>query len=117
MTTKKTALEEHDDALNEEQVLAGVPALLPAEQFRQRQRSAITKMFSRLRGVIDDDGNVDLEDEDTLALFLDLLADADEFFETIAADKAAYAEWSTGLKDSEQIFGTLIAKYGRAVGE
>lgn len=109
----------HDDELVEKDILNGVPALLPPEQFRQRQRSKVMGMLNRLRSLADDEGNVTVDPDDLKATdaLLDLVADADEFFETIAADHDAYVEWSTGLKDSELIFGTLIAKYARAVGE
>jgi len=112
-------IEEHDAQLDESEILKGVPALLPPEQFRQRQRSKVMGMLNRLRSIADEDGNVEVDPDNLEAtdMILGLFADADEFFETIAADRDAYVKWSTGLKDSEQVFGTLIAKYARAVGE
>jgi hypothetical protein len=110
-------VDEHDVALSENELLKGVPALLPAVQFRQRQRSTVLNLLYRLRDLVDDDGNVSTENPAQIKLLLDLLADADEFFESIAADRDAYVSWATGLKESEQIYGALIAKYARAVGE
>lgn len=106
-----------DVELSEEEILRGTPALLPPEQFRQRQRSAITGMLLRMNGLVDDDGKFDEDDTEKTIAFLNLLGDADDFFESIAADKKGYVEWSKGLKNSEQIFGTLITRYARAVGE
>ena len=48
---------------------------------------------------------------------LEFLAEADDFFESIALDHDAYVAWSTGLKNSEQIFGALLGQYQAALGE
>jgi len=116
MTTTRTTVEKHDDELDEEQLLKGIPALLPPEQFRQKHRSRILAMLSDLGDVTDDDGQV-IQSPEATKKFLAMLGDADEFFESIAADRDGYVRWATNLKNSEQIFATLIAKYARAVGE
>lgn len=110
-------IEQHDEELAEKDILNGVPALLPPEQFRQRQRSKVMDMLNRLRVVVGEDGTVRADDIEGTSKLLEILADADEFFESIAADREAYVAWSTGLKDSEQIMGALVTKYARAVGE
>lgn len=112
-----STLEKHDAELEEQEFLKGVPALLPPEQFRQKQRSQIMKLVNRLRQFVNDDGEVDTSNDDAIDRLLDILGDADEFFESIAADTSAYLDWSRGLKNSEQIFGALISTYARAVGE
>jgi hypothetical protein len=113
----ESTLEQHDDDLDEAAFLATVPALLPAAQFRQRQRSKLIFFSLQLSEIVDKDGKVDVENRDSQKVLLELLGDADEFFESIAADSNAYVDWSKGLKDSEAIFGRLIGIYARAVGE
>jgi hypothetical protein len=121
MTTTRTAprstVEQNDDALDEEELLKGIPALLPPEQFRQKHRSKVLAMLSQLSDVTDENGEV-IESPEATKKFLEMLGEADEFFESIAADKDGYVRWAQSLKSrSEQIFATLIAKYARAVGE
>ncbi|WP_159794453.1 hypothetical protein [Puerhibacterium puerhi] len=124
-TTRKPAtkpatsrtLEERDAQIAEDELLKGVPALKPATAFRQRDRSNLLKLGLQLSDVAGEDGEVDENDPRAAAAMLDLLADADEFFESIAVDRDAYVAWSEGLEHSEQVFSALIAKYTRAVGE
>ncbi len=112
----KTA-EKREEELSEKEILAGVPALKPASAFRQRDKSNLTKLAVRLRGFTNEDGEVNTDDDDALEALLDFLADADDFFEAIAADRETYVSWSTGLKDSEQVLSTLVGKYQRELGE
>lgn len=100
-----------------EELTKNVPALKPASQFRQRERSKLLGIAVRLEPFIQEDGTVSLEDNGAKLAMLEYVADADEFFESIAIDRDAYVAWSTGLKDSERVFGALLATYQEALGE
>jgi hypothetical protein len=54
-------------------------------------------------------------DDPRMPLLLDVLADIDEFAESIAADKDAYVEWSLGK--GYDVFSALLSRYSSAVGE
>ncbi|MFD5599177.1 hypothetical protein ACFWHR_03875 [Leucobacter sp. NPDC058333] len=114
--TSKTA-EKHDALLAEQELLSSVPRLKPAAAFRQRDKSNLNKLAVQLMDFVDDEGNVDTTDAAAASALFDFLADADDFFETIAADHDEYIAWSTGLRDSEEIFGALVGKYQRELGE
>lgn len=63
-----------------------------------------------------DDNSIHLEaDDPRMPLMLDVLADVDEFAESIAVDKEAYVEWSLGK--GYEVFSALLSRYASAVGE
>lgn len=63
-----------------------------------------------------DDKAIHLEaDDPRMAQLLDVLADIDEFAESIAIDPEAYVEWSYGK--GYEVFTALLSKYSSAVGE
>lgn len=106
-----------DEANELAELLKDVPELKPAAKFRQRERSRLLGISVALEPYIQDDGTVALDDPETKRAFLNYLADADEFFESIAVDRDAYIAWSEGLKNSEQVYGALLAEYQGALGE
>lgn len=120
---KMSVADELEATLSEDELLADMPALVPPAKLRIRQRNTIMKLAFRLRDIIPDseDGvvsvDLDLEslDDEVLGKLLDAMADIDDFAESIAVDKAAYAEWSQG-KDYE-VFSALLGRYSSAVGE
>lgn len=101
----------------EEDALKDLPALLPALSFRQRQRSDLMKMFLKyqdLVGSTDTDEGLSSEDASDV---LDVLADADEFFEAIAVDKDAYRQWASGGLETTRKIEHLLGRYMRQLGE
>lgn len=120
---KMSAADELEATLSEDELLADMPALIPPAKLRIRQRNTIMKLAFRMRDVIPDseDGavSVDLDldslGDEELGKLLDAMADIDDFAESIAIDKAAYAEWAQG-KDYE-VFSALLSRYSSAVGE
>lgn len=61
------------------------------------------------------DLDMDTLTDEQLGAFLDALADIDEFAESIAKDRAAYAEWAEGK--SYDTFTSLLSRYSSAVGK
>lgn len=106
-----------DEVLEVEDLLKDVPDLKPAERFRQRERSRILGLSLKLEPYLNGAGEVDLSNNDAARAMLDYLADADEFFESIAVDPDAYVAWSEGLSNSEQVFTALLNKYQVRLGE
>lgn len=119
-----------EDELEEDALIGGaLPHLLPALSFRQRERSNLMKMFVRTSDLLsrgtDDESDGDgkstvklssLSDDEYVAL-LDVLADVDDFFESIAVDKPAYREWATGGLDKTSGIIALLNRYMADLGE
>ena len=120
---KMSAADELEATLSEDELLADMPSLIPPAKLRIRQRNTIMKLALSLRDLMPDDGDeavsVDLDLDNLegadLEKLLDAMADIDDFAESIALDKTAYAEWSQG-KDYE-VFSALLSRYSSAVGE
>jgi hypothetical protein len=63
-----------------------------------------------------DDQAIHLDSDDPrMPLLLDVLADVDEFAESIATDSDAYVQWSLGK--GYEVFTALLMRYASAVGE
>ncbi|MBS3177754.1 MULTISPECIES: hypothetical protein [unclassified Pseudoclavibacter] len=114
---KPTAAQKREEELEVKALIAGAPTLLPASQFRQRHKSQLKIHALSLKEYVNEDGVVNEDDPKMLSAFFTLLGEVDEFFESIAADKTAYIEWSQGLKDSEMVFSALLSEYMRELGE
>ena len=160
---KRSAAEELEARLAEDDVLDGLPTLKEPTRLRLRDRNKITNLALRLRAFtnesdedysewtvdaleaeierrnaeleVDDKIVAESDDRDALVealeaddqaihldaddprmpLLLDVLADVDEFAESIAADPAAYVEWSLGK--GYEVFTALLMRYASAVGE
>lgn len=120
---KMSAADELEATLSEDELLAGMPALIPPAKLRIRQRNTIMKLALSMRDLMpdseDESVSVDLDldnlSPELLGKLLDAMADIDDFAESIALDKAAYAEWAQG-KDYE-VFSALLSRYSSAVGE
>jgi len=107
---------ETEPEVTEDELLATLPQLTPPHKLRLRQRNKIMAMAARLNGLTDDDGGIEVEPGDPAFVeLLDVLADVDDFAETIATDSAAYIDWSHTA--SYEQFGALLTRYASAVGE
>lgn len=110
-----------------DEILAGMPELLPAARFRLRHKNAFaalkiqavkSKAFEAVRALRestkDDDVIARLESYQT---FNEFLAEIDEWAESIAVDPQAYADWATDLEDATIPMISLFAKYSEELGE
>jgi hypothetical protein len=118
---KPTAAETLESELNQDELLADLPELKAPARLRLRERNVILKLAINLRSLMDEGDesesasiNID-EDDARMPLLLDVLADIDEFAESIAVDKDAYVEWS--LNKDYETFSALLMRYASAVGE
>lgn len=116
--------------VDDDELLADLPELVPPTKLRPRQRNVIMKLalgmrelVKRVKGITSDDlddaedVSIDMEslgDED-LGAVLDVFADIDEFAESIATDPKKYIEWSQ--KSSYDQLSALLSRYSSAVGE
>ncbi|MFD5864355.1 hypothetical protein ACFWGP_05350 [Agromyces sp. NPDC127015] len=115
---KTTAAELHEAELANEELLVDMPTLKPPHQLRIREKNRVYKLlFSS--GFISDTGDITITDDksvlEQLPSMLDMAADVDDFAESIAVDKQAYAAWSEG-KDFD-VFFAILNRYASAVGE
>lgn len=126
MTTKATATkaapkaeEVHEEALEQKDVLAGLPALLPPTQWRLRHRNALTLIMMNA-GLLNDNGglgDIDTEDPEQVQKIFGLAEETDKFAESLAADKKAYEKWSVAHSDDIQVFFELFTKLVNDLGE
>jgi len=116
--------------VDDDELLADLPELVPPTKLRPRQRNVIMKLalgmrelVKRVKGITGDDLDdaedvsidmANLGDED-LGAVLDVFADIDEFAESIATDPKKYIEWSQ--KSSYDQLSALLSRYSSAVGE
>ncbi len=115
---KPKAADQLEDILSEDELLADLPELKAPGKLRVRQRNVIMAIALKLRAFTgdDEDGSIDLDEDDArLPLLLDVLAQIDEFAESIAVHPDEYAAWAEG-KDYE-VFTALLSRYSSAVGE
>lgn len=116
-----TTAAQREQRQEENAVLKGMPKLLPPTELRLRQRNEVTLLLARLSQLADEDGTINIDTADMASprvkALLDLLAEADEFAESIAEDPEAYRKWAVAKSTSYQQFATIITRYGRAVGE
>ncbi|MGK0740437.1 hypothetical protein ACSHWG_00910 [Leucobacter sp. Z1108] len=114
------AIDAHESELEVVDVLAGMPELRAPYALRLRHRN-------RLIGIILKPGRKELledfaaaSDEDSYhsqTEMLEILADIDEFAESIATDPAEYAEWAQKHSQDINVFVALLNRYLAAVGE
>ncbi len=118
---KPTAAAQLEATLSDDELLADLPELKAPGRLRLRQRNVIMAIALRLNEFVGDEEDSDGEgfsideDDPRLPQLLDILADIDEFAESIAVDPKAYAEWAEG-KDYD-VFTALLQRYASAVGE
>lgn len=102
----------------EDELLATLPELASPLKLRLRQRNRLMKLALSLRSLVPEGAEEidtdNLADEDLVRL-LDVLADVDEFAESIAVDKEAYVAWAQAA--SYEHFTAILGRYSSAVGE
>lgn len=112
-----TAEEAHEANLEVDELLADMPELIAPERLRLRHRNRLMGIFLRA----DADGTLmgggEVRDPKKLESMLNMLGEVDEFAESIALDKEAYAEWSIANGDNYNVFSALLQRYASAVGE
>jgi len=107
---------EAEPEATEDELLVELPELTAPTKLRLRQRNKIMAMAGRLSSLTDDAGQISLEVGDpSFVKLLDVLADVDDFAESIAVDAQAYVDWSHTA--SYEQFGALLTRYASAVGE
>ena len=107
-------LREQELAMNE--ALEGLPELHPPHMLRIRDRNRVMEIamkFSR-SGLMDKLSSVDADVAIEMGA---LLADVDDFAESIAFDKEAYLAWSRENSDNYGAFVALLMRYSEASGE
>lgn len=117
---KPSAADQLEATLSDDELLADIPELKAPGRLRLRQRNVIMAIALRLNGFIgddeDSDGKISLDEDDPrLPQVLDILAEIDEFAESISVDPEAYAEWAEGKE--YDVFTALLQRYASAVGE
>lgn len=117
---KPKAADQLEDSLSEDELLADLPELKAPGKLRIRQRNVIMAIALKLKAFVgddeDDDGSFEMDEDDPrLPQLLNILAEIDEFAESIAKDPIEYAEWAEG-KDYD-VFTALLQRYASAVGE
>ncbi len=113
----KAALE-RDQIAEEDRLLADMPELFGPHELRIRERNKIMSIMMRLEALASDDGSIDIDttkDTPETRALLDVIADADDFAESIAHDRDEYIEWARGAEYVQ--FTSIITRYARAVGE
>jgi hypothetical protein len=112
-----TAAEQREIDAEQDELLADMPALRPPHQLRLRHRNAILRIAVSLQPFVTDGGaGIDLEPDDPrVGVLLDVLADVDDFAESIALDKEAYIAWAVGAQNDH--FMAILNRYASAVGE
>lgn len=116
-----TAEELHDDQLELEELLADLPPMREPERLRIRHKNSLKAIGLRhadnldaLAAAREDDADVPL---DVKLGLLELVADMDDFAESIAVDKEAYEAWAIANSDNVPVFVALLNKYMGALGE
>jgi hypothetical protein len=113
----KAALE-REQIVEEDRALKDMPPLIPPHELRIRERNKVMTAAIRLENLADEDGKLEIDtskDSPELRELMDLMADADDFAESIAVDRDEYIAWAR--KASYQQFAAILTRYGRAVGE
>ena len=103
----------HEAELDEEELLKDLPALRSPLKLRQRHRSHLMRIFMAMS---DDDGNLDTDTVTEEEMF-SLLDQLDDFFESIADDRAEYDRWASGPIGTEDKLIAIMNRYMRALGE
>ncbi|WP_230671038.1 hypothetical protein [Rathayibacter sp. Leaf248] len=116
-TKAPTAAERRESDAEQDELLAGMPALRPPHRLRARQRSRIMRIALKFMPFMpDDDSGFDIDVKDPrMADLLDIFSDVDDFAESIAEDPAAYVEWAEGASYDQ--LSALLSRYSSAVGE
>lgn len=107
-----------ENELRTEELLADLPELRPPHRLRLRHRNQIILVVARAEesGAIDaiSSGSTSLS---SFTPVMNMLAEIDEFAESIAEDKEAYAEWAEKNATNYDAFLAIMNRYSRAVGE
>jgi hypothetical protein len=112
---------EHEQIVDEDRALAGMPPLHPAGELRIRERNKVMAIAMRLQSFADEDGQIEIDlddpkvDPEKVQRLLDVMADADDFAESIAVDPDDYVVWARRASYAQ--FSAILTRYGRAVGE
>ncbi|WP_243063185.1 hypothetical protein [Humibacter sp. RRB41] len=109
---------QREQLLDEDRALADMPELYAPTELRIRERNKVMSILMRLKELEGEDGQVDIDtskDSPEVRALMDLIADADDFAESIAHDRVEYIEWSRKAEYAQ--FTAIITRYGRAVGE
>ncbi|MBQ9917354.1 MAG: hypothetical protein IJO71_09160 [Microbacterium sp.] len=124
---KGTAAQARDTQQLEEELLADLPELKPALKLRIGERNRLSEILldayaSGLFGGSDDERSegfdLDLDNPEDLAKYKQLnrlCEQIDEWAESIAVDREAYAEWAGG-KQHDTYFA-ILNRYQEAQGE
>lgn len=100
----------------DDELLADLPELIPPHKLRLRTRNKVLKLAASLLEYQDEDGELNFDaSSPAFAAMLDVLADTDDFAQSIAADEAAYVAWAE--KAGYEHFTALLMRYASAVGE
>lgn len=111
---------EREQIVDEDRALADMPALYGPHELRIRERNRLMAIVVRLHALANDDGELDVDmeaDSPEARELLDVIADADDFAESIAVDKDAYIAWARSPRAGYEQFTAILTRYGRAVGE
>lgn len=111
------ALQERDNAIELSELLSDMPELRAPEKLRVRHRNQLARLAMKLASANIHEAvekNKDLTDEQ-VDIMLDVMADIDDFAESIAYDADAYADWSAGKELKH--FMAIFDRYASAVGE
>jgi len=120
-----TAADEREARAANDAVLADMPELVAPTALRMRDRAKIRAVMLHVStsGVFSDDGeeieldptNASQADLEKIRAMDDLAVEIDEWAESIAIDKTAYAKWAGGKGYDE--FFAILNRYNEAVGE
>lgn len=115
---KTSAAEELERVLNEDELLADMPALREPHRLRLRHRNRFMRLLIQAEadGIIGADAD-EMADPEKMAKILDLLTEIDEFAQSIAVDQQAYEEWSIKHASDYEVFMAILSRYASAVGE
>ena len=115
-----------DKELDSEELLADLPELRAPHQLRLRHRNRLILLVAKAhdRGLFKSPEEAEkakasgtLGDVAEIEVMLDLLAEVDEFAESIAVDPEAYAAWATKNSDNMEPFMAILSRYAVSVGE
>lgn len=98
--------------LGDDEILADMPALKPAEKLRIRERNRLLRLV-----MLADDAssNENATERETQLAALELMAGIDEFAESIALNPDAYVAWAEG--QGHETFIAILNRYATALGK
>jgi hypothetical protein len=106
------SLEAHESGLSEDELLADLPKLVEPTRLRIRQRN---DLLTLVMGAEEFSQDSSLDDTASKVAILNMMADIDDWAESIAFDKEAYALWSEG--QGYESFLALMNRYSVALGK